>query len=74
MGNSWLIDLPPGSLVTINEEASENQLKAVAINEMEEGHIVKQDVILCSKAYILERDERELDLMKRIDELSLKEH
>lgn len=47
------------------------KLEAVAVNEMD-GDALVEELILVSRSYILERDEREMNLLKKIEELSIK--
>lgn len=72
LGNAWLMDLPPGTVVTIPGDRERSQLQAIAINEMENGIVKESAVSICSKSYLTERDERELILLKRIEELTIK--
>lgn len=62
--------IPKGSQVLLPEEYK-LKLQAVAVNELVNGVFI-QDVMLTSKAYIMERDERELNLLKTIEELKVK--
>ena len=68
-GNAWAITLQKGTKISV--ERSE-QLYAVAVNEIKEGVLI-EDCVLVSKAYLLERDERELQLYRIIEEIKIKE-
>lgn len=68
-----MVGLPKNASIQIPHEGIANQLRAVAINEMENGvTLYDQEVVVVSKTYILERDERELELIKEIERLKTK--
>lgn len=66
-GNAWAVALPKGTRI----DPVDSQLAAVAINEIQSG-VVIQDVTLVSKSWLIERDEREMELLKLIEKLKIK--
>lgn len=74
-GNAWAITLPVGTSVIMEDPS---QLRAIGVNELEPSTIdhrlstLLEDCVLVSKSYLLERDERELQLYRIIEEMKIK--
>ncbi len=55
------------------DKATKDQLGAISVNEMEDGFTLKDnEVLLVSKAWVMRRDEREIRLLEKIEELKIK--
>jgi len=65
-GNAWVIALPKGSRI----ETEQGKL-IPAVNEIQDGLVVG-DVAIVSQSYLIERDERELELLRIIEELKIR--
>ncbi|OAM89330.1 hypothetical protein AW736_13850 [Termitidicoccus mucosus] len=75
-GNAYRVALPPGTVITLPDAASENQLRSVAVNEIENRESKIENTVtltaelqLVSPAYIAERDAAEVRYVRRIIEL-----
>lgn len=68
-GNAWVITLPKDSVIFPTKGTS----LIPAVNEIDQtsGKLL-QDCILVSPTYLQLRDERELELLKTIEELKIK--
>ena len=67
-GNAWVITIPKGSFIVLEDS---KQLQAIAVNEINERGEVLGRVALVSEAYLAERDQREVVLLKEIEKLKL---
>ena len=67
-GNAWAVRLQKGTGIF----PITSQLKAVAVNEINEHGVTTRDLYLVSRGYLYERDARELNLIRRIEELELR--
>lgn len=66
-GNSWVVTIPAGSKIQTDKDVMKP-----AFNEIKDGVLLK-DCVLVSPSYIQLRDERELELLKVIEEWGIKQ-
>ncbi len=75
-GNAVLVELPPGTVLTLPDNREQGYVRALFPNEVEEapgaGLRLRSPLRLASPAYIAERDQRELMLIQKIAEMQVK--
>ena len=73
LGNAYRVILPPGTTITLPNDATAAQLRAVAVNETTPGGTraitLTAPLQLVSPAYIAERDQAERAYAQRIIDL-----
>ncbi len=67
-GNAWVITLPKGSQVVLSNPGS----LIAASNEIGQDGVLKSDCVIVSPSYLQIRDEREIELLRIIEELKIK--
>jgi len=72
-GNSYRLQLPPGTRITAPDDASAAQIRAVAVNELVPGSgrelVLAAPLQLVSPTYIAERNATESSLLQLITNL-----
>ncbi len=75
-GNAVLVELPPGTLLTLPGNREQAYVRSLFPNEVEEapgaGLRLRSALRLATPAYIADRDQRELMLLQVIEELRVK--
>jgi hypothetical protein len=76
LGNAALMTLPAGTELRIQRPEAAHNLGQAFVNEMEPvsggGWQLRTALRLCTPAYLAERDQRELELMREIQRLKIK--
>lgn len=67
-GNAWALTLPKGTVIKV----ADPRILAAAINEVGDGGVLIEDCVLVSRAYLIERDEKELQQLSHIEELKIR--
>jgi hypothetical protein len=66
-GNAWVIELPKGTEIKVDDP----KILAPATNEIDNG-VLRENCAIVSKSYLDLRDEREVELLKIIDEYKIR--
>ncbi len=68
------MNLTEGTLITIPQKEIQSQLLAIGFNEISSDSSIKADgqVVIVSRSWMIERDEREMRLLQTIEELKIK--
>lgn len=66
-GNVWITTLPKGTTIGVKDP----KVLSASFNEIKDGVLV-DECSLVSKSYLIERDERELQLLQVIEEQKIK--
>ncbi len=77
LGNSYRLQLPAGTVISLPTQAAADQVRAVAVNEIEPSSVLRPPFTvrltaplqLVSPAYMAERNATEINLLKTIAEL-----